>query len=333
LSITNSDKNILFVHNAGTTFVHIDLECLRNAFSVDEYYLPSPRLNPLEIWRKVKNHDLVFGWFASWHTFLPILFAHYLKKPSLLVIGGYDLANLPAGGYGHQRGGVKKYPSRWTMKNTTRLVTNSYYSQGEAETNAGIPKRRVQVIYHGVPDPFGELPPIPGQTIVLTVGNVERENLLRKGHEPFVRAAQYLPKAEFVLVGKWKDDTVDYLRSIATANVTFTGWVDQDTWLDYYRRAWVYVQPSLHEGFGMSVAEAMLAGCVPVVSQAGALPEVVGEDGFYTPSLEPKVLAETIQRALAAPPEMRQAARGRILEHFPLHKRCQAINDLVGELL
>ncbi|MGH9945490.1 MAG: glycosyltransferase family 4 protein, partial [Pyrinomonadaceae bacterium] len=99
---------VLFVYNLPTRFVWIDVELLRRSFDVTEYYVRSKKINPFKVRRLVAEHDLVFGWFASWHTFLPLLFARLAGKPSLLVIGGYDLANLPEDGYGHQRGGVKK---------------------------------------------------------------------------------------------------------------------------------------------------------------------------------------------------------------------------------
>jgi len=166
----------------------------------------------------------------------------------------------------------------------------------------------------------------------LSVGNIDRSNLGRKGHEPFVRAAAFLPEAEFVLVGAWKDDAIDYLRRIATPNVSFTGRVDEKTLLDYYRRASVYVQASAHEGFGMSVAEAMLAGCIPVVTRAGALPEVVGEAGLYTRSQDPALLAQAIREALNEPDAARGRARQRILECFPLSKRQEAIEHLIDSL-
>jgi glycosyltransferase involved in cell wall biosynthesis len=254
---------ILFVHNYPTRFVTLDLALLRERYQVTELFLERRLLNPLSILAQVQRHDLVFAWFASWHSFFPLLFANVLRKPSLLVIGGYDLANMPEIGYGHQRGGLKKWVACLTMRLATCLMTNSYYSQKEAERNAGVPKQRIQVVYHGVPDPLGELPLGSRAPMALTVGNLDRSNLRRKGHELFVLAARLVPDVEFVLAGAWKDDAVEYLRTISSPNVAFTGWVDDKTLLDYYRSASVYVQASAHEGFGLAVAEAMLADASP----------------------------------------------------------------------
>ncbi|GAG85921.1 unnamed protein product, partial [marine sediment metagenome] len=136
---------------------------------------------------------------------LPLLFANYLSKSSILVIGGYDTANLPEADYGHQRGGMKKWLSRLTMHLASCLITFSNYSREESEMNAALPPTKVQVIYLGLPDTIGQLPVKPPLPMVLTVGNVEKGNLMRKGLEPFVLAAHNLPGIPFVLVGKWRD--------------------------------------------------------------------------------------------------------------------------------
>jgi hypothetical protein len=135
-------KKILFVHNHTTQFVRLDLAELRQRYQVTECHLRSRWFNPTSIWRQVKNHDLVFGWFASWHTLLPIEFARLMHKPSVLVIGGYDLANIPEICYGHQRGGIKKWLSRRTMNSASCLITNSYFSQQEATRNADLSKKK-----------------------------------------------------------------------------------------------------------------------------------------------------------------------------------------------
>jgi glycosyltransferase involved in cell wall biosynthesis len=313
--------------------VRLDLEELRKRYQVTETYLPSRWINPFSIWRQVRTHDLVFGWFASWHTFLPFVFARISGKPSILVVGGYDVANMPQIGYGHQRGGVKKWISRWTMRLATRVITFSNYSESEAEHNAAIPKSQMSTIYIGVPDPFVSLPRAERSRMVLTVGNVDRSNLLRKGHEAFVRTAALMPDVNFVLAGAWSDDAIDHLRAIATPNVTLTGWLSNEALDDYYRKAAVYVQASLHEGFGLSVAEAMLAGCVPVVSRAGSLPEVAGETAIFVDTPAPPAIAQAITEALAYPDEARAPIRQRILEHFPLERRAQQLEQLIRPLM
>jgi glycosyltransferase involved in cell wall biosynthesis len=326
-------RSILFVHNGPAHFVRLDLEELRKRYQVTECYLRSRWVNPISIWRQVRKHDLVFGWFASWHTCLPLEFAKLLGKPSLLVIGGYDLANMPEIGYGHQRGGLKRWVSRRTMQAASCLVTNSRYSQEEAARNTPLLRENVRAVYHGVPDTFGALPAGARARIALTVGNVDRSNLVRKGHEAFVRTAALLPDVNFVLAGSWQDDAIDYLRAIATPNVTFSGWLSEEALRDHYRQAAVYVQASQHEGFGLSVAEAMLAGCVPVVTRAGALPEVTGESGVFVDTSEPATLAQGIEKALAFPEERRTGIRQRILDEFPLERRGQLLEQLTSTLL
>jgi glycosyltransferase involved in cell wall biosynthesis len=326
-------QSILFVHNGAAQFVRLDLEELRRRYRVTECYLRSRWVNPLTIWRQVRKHDLVFGWFASWHTFLPFVFARLSGKPSVLVVGGYDVANMPQIGYGHQRGGLKKWVSRWTMRLATRLVAFSNYSGGEAERNASISQEQVSTIYIGVPDPFVSLPQGQRGRIALTVGNVDQSNLLRKGHEAFVRTAALMPDVSFVLAGAWQDSAVDHLRAIATPNVTLTGWLSDEALGDYYRRAAVYVQPSLHEGFGLSVAEAMLAGCVPVVSRAGSLPEVTGNSGIFLDTPAPAAIAKAIAEALTYPEEARAPIRQRILDEFPLERRGLLLEQLIRPLM
>jgi glycosyltransferase involved in cell wall biosynthesis len=326
-------RSILFVHNGAAQFVRLDLEELRKRYRVTECYLRSRWVNPVTIWRQVRTHDLIFGWFASWHTFLPLVFARLSGKPSVLVVGGYDVANMPQIGYGHQRGGLKKWVSRWTMRLATRLITFSNYSGQEAERNASILKEQVSTIYIGVPDPFVSLPQGQRGRIALTVGNVDRSNLLRKGHEAFVRTAALMPDVNFVLAGAWQDSAVDHLRAIATPNVTLTGWLSDEALGDYYRRASVYVQPSLHEGFGLSVAEAMLAGCVPVVSRVGSLPEVTGNSGIFVDTPAPAAIAKAIAEALTYPEEARAPIRQRILDEFPLERRGLLLEQLIRPLI
>lgn len=321
---------VLFVHSGNEQFVKIDRDLLSAFCTLQDLHVP--RKFPLDLLRYllgVARSDVIFCWFASWNAFWAVLLARVLRKRSVVVVGGYDVANVPEADYGHQRGRFTSLFSRWAMRLATLLLPFSRFSQQEAVARAGIPLARTRLVYLGVPDVFGDLPHTTRERMALTVGNVTWSNLKRKGLEPFVRTAALLPNVQFMLVGAWMDDSVQYLRSIASPNVTFTGRVSDEELQGYYLRASVYVQASLHEGFGLSVAEAMLAGCIPVTTRAGALPEVVGDCGVYAESTEPDSISKSIVSALSSSQSVRLQARQRVLTEFTLAHRKLSIRQVM----
>lgn len=323
--MTRRRLSVLYVISRRNTFTDVDRAILADRSDVIEYYQPEPRPHLRELAAKVHRCDLVFAWFAGWHSFPALVLARLLRKPSVLIVGGFDTASVPEIGYGWQRGGVRRWVSRRTMQLATRLVTNSLSSLVEIERNVGLDPRRAAVIYHGLADRFPDGGEQERDRIALSVGVVRRRNLQRKGLRPFVRAAASLPDVEFVLAGSWRDDAIDGLRRDAGTNVRFTGFLSDGDLDALFRRAAVYVQASRHEGFGLSLAEAMLAGCVPVVTDAGALPEVVGDVGVTIAEPDPALIAEGVRRALQLGPVEGARARTRVLEAFPLEPRAEGL--------
>ena len=322
---------ILFVYSRRTSFVDIDLRLLREQWDVREWEQPGRYANPFAVLREVRRADLTFGWFASWHTFWPFTFARLLGKPSLLVTGGFDTANMPEIGYGYQQGGATRRLAASIIRSATLLVTNSEYTRREVVANVGVPEDDVRLVYHGVPDVFAESPHDEREPIALTVGNVAWLTFERKGLRAFVQAARLAPEVRFVVVGEWLDGAISLLRELGGANVEYTGRVSDEELAAWYRRASVYVQASRHEGFGMSVAEAMLAGCIPVVAWAGALPEVVGEAGVQLDRADPEAIADAVRHALAAADDQRRRARKRVLERFPVSARRDGLFAAIEE--
>jgi glycosyltransferase involved in cell wall biosynthesis len=327
-----SRQRILFVHSRKASFVAIDRDILAEHYEVEDLYQPGHWPNPVKVIGGVLRADLVFGWFASWHTFFPVTLASLLRKPSVMIVGGFDTANMPDIGYGYQQGGLRRWASQWIMRRATRLATNSQYSLSEIERNTPIPPSRVRVIHHGVPDPFGDEPG-PKRQEALTVGAIDRTTLVQKGQITFVEAAKLVPDVRFTFAGKWLDDSVEELRARAGENVKFTGWLSDADLHAAYRRAAVYVQASRHEGFGLAVAEAMLAGCVPVVMNVTAMPEVVGDAGVLIESQEPDAVAGGVRRALELGPDAAHRARERILTRFPMALRREGILAVVEDAL
>lgn len=323
---------ILFVHNQPQRFVVIDLNLIKERWPVQERYERQRRVNPISVMAEVWQSSMVFCWFASWHSLFPVFFARLFNKPSLVVVGGYDTANVPEANYGSQRGGLRRWVSRAIISMATHLLVNSESARNEAITNAGADPKKITVVYHGI-EPLAMGPLEGRERLVLTVGQVWRENFLRKGLKPFVEAAKFLPDVQFIHVGKWADDSIDELRALASENVQFAGFVADADLEVLCQRAWVYVQASLHEGFGMSLAEAMSAGCIPVSTRAGSLPEVVGDDGVYAQSNSPEDVAAAVQDAFKRDGAQRQQVRDRILTEFSIERRRQSLHALVQSLI
>jgi glycosyltransferase involved in cell wall biosynthesis len=118
--------------------------------------------------------------------------------------------------------------------------------------------------------------------------------------------------------------------------VRFCGWMEDFTAL---ADKWdVYVQPSLGEGFGMSILEAMAAGLPVVASMVGGIPEIVvdGATGILVPPANAEALAESIS-ALAGDPAQRATmgdnGRARAQEDFSLEESTRAICQEYDRLL
>lgn len=326
-------RSVLVVYNSPSRFVQLDCELLAKSFLVTARYESAPwKLNLVSIWKEVSRHDLVFCWFASWHSFFPVLAARLLGKPSIVVVGGFDTASVPQAGYGSQRGGLRKWLARIIMRAATHLLVNSDSARSETMDRVGIRSDKISVVYHGVACP-PQAPQENRRHMALTVGIVNRETLLRKGLMPFVKAAKFLPDIRFVHAGPWLDGSIAELRRVATPNVEFLGFVSDEVLAQLYCDASVYVQASLHEGFGMSLAEAMASGCIPVVTRCTALPAVAGDCGVYIAEASPEAIASGITVALKSSYSQRISARKRILETFSLAQREHGLRTVLNRFL
>ena len=267
---------VLYVYKHNRSFVKRDLEMLSKHFDVRPLFFNffSFLLLPFSVYWS----DVVFIWFASYHAFFSTLWGKLLGKKMVVVTGGYDVAAAPQIDYGLMRSSWIGYMVKFVLRHADMILAVSEFNREEIYIHTDI--KEVKVVYNSIDHqkfrPAGEK-----EDIIITVGFISTDNMKRKGLETFVRAAKYLPNARFILIGKAEDNSIEYLNSIATPNIEFTGFVTDEELLEWYQRAKVYCQLSYYESFGMAVAEAMLCECVPVVTRKGALPEVVGETGFY----------------------------------------------------
>ncbi|MBZ5604060.1 MAG: glycosyltransferase family 4 protein [Acidobacteriia bacterium] len=157
------------------------------------------------------------------------------------------------------------------------IIAVSRFTAAQIENLLKIPLARIRVVPHGVhlPDPFTT----PRENLVLFVGAIQR----RKNVARLVQAFARMPRDwRLVLAGasdgygaEAEFSAID--RSPRRASIDVLGYISTAQLRDLYRRARIFAFPSLDEGFGMPVLEAMAHGIPVVTSNCSALPEVAGD--------------------------------------------------------
>jgi glycosyltransferase involved in cell wall biosynthesis len=274
----------------------------------------------------VLSTDAAFAWFGYEHARIAVAAARRLGRPSIVVMGGFEGSDEITPGAPPLEPQTER--TRFLLRHATKIIAVSHHLRTELSAIANRPD--IEVIHNGVDIDRFQFSRTK-ENVVISAGFVSRRNLARKGQEVFVRAAEHVPEAHFVLVGRPLDDALQELRKIAANNVTFTGWLPEGELIRLMQRAKVYVQVSSHEAFGCALAEAMACGCVPVVTRRAAIPEVVGDCGHYVEVDDVEGTARGVRAALSDP-KLGLRASQRVRDQFPMHKRRASLMRLVEDV-
>lgn len=325
---------VLFLYASKSSFVQVDLDLLEEQHTVIERHTTKRAVfNILQLVKDIEQVDFVVAWFASWHSLPSFLWATLRRKPCLLFTSGYDIANEPDIDYGLRQGGIPKIVSGAVFRTTTQAIVPSQFSYQEAIQNTSLNDEQIVIIPHAVDDRPQFQQPIAKRPIAITVGAIHASSLYRKGIRYFIDSAKFLPDTDFYVVGGIKPELREELKAQVSDNVIFTGFMPDNELWTLMAEAKVYVQPSHHEGFGVSVAEAMLARCIPVVSRRGALPEVVDSTGIYLDSFSAEEIANKIKMALDTEDSVGEIGRQSVLKRFTMEQRREGLNQVVDALL
>ncbi len=186
-----------------------------------------------------------------------------------------------------------------TARRADAVVTISHAAKAQIVSRLGVPASRVFVAHLGV------------DTTRFQPGVAAREEFVfypargwpHKNHARLVDAVGLLrrdrPRLRLVLTG-------GALESLGPLPewVEVRGLVPAEEITRLYASAGCLAFPSLFEGFGLPPLEAMASGCPVAASDAGSIPEVVGDAAILFDALDPLSIAEGIGRALDAPPAL-----------------------------
>jgi glycosyltransferase involved in cell wall biosynthesis len=176
------------------------------------------------------------------------------------------------------------------------VIAVSAFTASELETLLRLPRERIHVVPNAVDDTFTPDGPRADGDYVLAVGTLEpRKNLARA-----IEAAARIG-VDLRVVGALGWGGVE----ARGANVTWLGVVDDDELARQYRGALCVLYPSVYEGFGLPVLEAMACGAAVVTSAGGATGEVAGDAAVFVDPLDVGAIAAGIEAAIARREELR----------------------------
>ncbi len=192
-----------------------------------------------------------------------------------------------------------------------KVITVSEFSKQDILEHLKVASEKVQVIYPGVDSSFRT----PSEDRIrevrlrygITGGYILYTGIfkLRKNHVGLIHAFRHFldsgAGAQLVIAGRW-DESVAELRRLACDlgvgdKVVFTGFVSESDLPALYSGARVYACPSLYEGFGFTVLEAMACGVPVVCSHATSLPEVAGDAALFADSSSPQEFGRALVQA------------------------------------
>jgi glycosyltransferase involved in cell wall biosynthesis len=181
-----------------------------------------------------------------------------------------------------------------------RVLTVSEYSRQRIAAWAGLPRERIVVVRNGISRVFAPGGPVhrPGYDYLLYVGN-------QKPHKNIDRLLAAVARAvagtslRLVMTGSPAAATRAAAQRLGIEDrIEFAGLLPDERLAACYRGAKLLVVPSLFEGFGLPVVEAMACGAPVVCSQAGPLPEICGGAAWLVDPLDVADIADGIRRVL-----------------------------------
>jgi len=282
--------------------------------------------------------------FAGHHSLLPVLFGKMLGKPVLLIPGGTDCVAFPSISYGQFN---KKWLARttcWSYRHAAHIApvheslvlskytytSDDYPEQGFRAFCKNV-RTPVTVIYNGYEsDKFRDLDleRKPNSFLSIAAGLDSEVRIKLKGIDLVLQAAASLPECSFTVIGSNRPPNLE-----VPPNVTIIPPMDNAKLPEVMNRHEFYLQLSLSEGFPNALSEAMLCGCIPVVSDVASMPGIIHDSGFVLKKRDPELLAELLREAQRADKnELRMRARKRIAEHYPLQKREMQLLSLLESL-
>ena len=296
-----------------------------------------PELNIATSFREISTkRDLYFSWFVTGSVF-PLLIAKLHRRPIIVVAGGSEVVQSVPMIAGYQaKSFFEKIIIQFVLNKADQIITVSEELKKEV-LSLGV--KRCETIYHGIRTDIFK-PAGKENKFIFTISHLDKFNVERKRIKTIIRAIPLVikdfPNQQFIIAGV-KGDAFKELEELVKElkikdNILFPGQISNEEKIGFFQKSLIYVQPTIHEAFGVAIAEAMSCGVPVIASNNTAVPEVVGDCGLYTDPDDPHELAQKI-KLLIGDQDLRKnlgdRGRQRIIDCFSFKKRKENLTKLI----
>ncbi len=239
-----------------------------------------------------------------------------------------------------------------SLKRAERIIAISESTKQDILSLFPVPEEKVAVTllagngeaYHNAPADDNLFAALQGRyhirkDFLLYVGTVEPRKNLQRLCDAFLLLKRKGYNGQLIIVGK-KGWMVEKLYSFVAEHhlskeVLFCGYLPDEEVAELMKRCCCFVYPSLYEGFGIPVSEALSCGAVVVTSDCSSLPEVAGDAGFLAEPDDTADIAANIEKVLHLTEEQRAEQKQKSLsqaERFSWERTAQQTLDIYRSL-
>lgn len=201
------------------------------------------------------------------------------------------------------------------VRNITKFITVSKNTKRDLQHFFSVPSEKIQVIPCGAGQQFRQMSAgesekfrhekkLP-EKFILAVGTLEPRKNFTMLIRAFAQLVKKYPEYSLVIVGGrgWYFEKIfDTVRELEVEDsVKFVGYVNDEDLPGYYNTAECFIFPSLYEGFGIPLLEAMKSGCPVITSNISSMPEVVGDAAILVNPSSPEELREAMETIIVSP--------------------------------
>ena len=278
--------------------------------SLKKYY---PEHNYIfSFYANISKADIVhFLFFEPFFKTLPFL------KRGKTVATVHDLTplvfpqNFPAG----LKGKIKWNLQKLALKKLDAIITDSKSSKKDIVKFTGINEEKIKVIYLAAGEQFRKLEignwkleikrkyGLPDRFLLYVGDATWNKNLVRlveaikRAQIPLIMTGKTLIDTDYDKKNPWNKDLAKVQNMILNdGNIIRLGFVPEDDLISLYNAATVFIMPSLYEGFGLPILEAMSCGCPVVTSKQGSIPEIAQDAAFYVDAYDINDIADGIKK-------------------------------------